>query len=141
MTRAFSSLDALTNAVAESFSAPSVTPPCTLINVALDFDRATNMLVRAWDRDNTVAVEFYKAIRQHYISEQARVVTGPAMFNRMNRSLSLYYILIIINLYLFILPQQNYKLLPSQWQEKELNACREVDTLRGLAPRDRNIAN
>ncbi len=45
MAHAFSSLDALPNAVAQSFSAPSVAPPLTLIDVALDFDRATNMLV------------------------------------------------------------------------------------------------
>ncbi len=45
VTRVFSSLDALTNAVAQSFSAPSVAPPCTLIDTALDFDRATNMLI------------------------------------------------------------------------------------------------
>ncbi len=81
MTRAFSSLDALTNAVAQSFSAPSVTPPHTLIDVALNFDRATDMLVWAWDRNDTVAVEFYEAIRQHYISEQARFVTGNVQQN------------------------------------------------------------
>jgi hypothetical protein len=81
VTRAFSLLDALTNAVAESFSAPSVTPPCTLINVALDFDPAMDMLVRAQDRNDTVAVEFYEAIRQHYISEQARFVTGNVQQN------------------------------------------------------------
>jgi hypothetical protein len=56
MTRAFLLLDALTNAVAQSFSAPSVAPPRTLIDVALDFDRATNMLVWARDRNDTVAV-------------------------------------------------------------------------------------
>ena len=76
VTHAISLLDALTNAVAQSFSAPSVAPPRTLINVALDFDCATNMLIWARDRNNTKAVEFYEAIRQHYISEQARFVTG-----------------------------------------------------------------
>jgi hypothetical protein len=81
MTRAFSSSDALTNAVAQSFSTPSVTPPSTLIDVALDFDCATNMLVWAWDRNNTVAVEFYETIRQQYISEQARFVTGNVQQN------------------------------------------------------------
>ncbi len=81
MTRAFSSLDALTNAVAQLFSAPSVAPTRTLIDVALDFDRATDMLVRARDRNNTVAVEFYEAIRQHYISEQSRLVTGNVQPN------------------------------------------------------------
>jgi hypothetical protein len=81
VTRAFSSLDALTNAVAQLFSAPSVAPTRTLIDVALDFDRATDMLVRARDRNNTVAVEFYEAIRQHYISEQSRLVTGNVQPN------------------------------------------------------------
>ncbi len=76
MTHAFSSLDALTNTVVRSFSAPSVAPTHTLIDVALDFDRATNMLIRAQDRNDTVAVEFYEAIRQHYIPEQSRLVTG-----------------------------------------------------------------
>ena len=38
VTHAFSSLDALTNAVAQSFSAPSVTPTRTLNNVAVDFE-------------------------------------------------------------------------------------------------------
>jgi hypothetical protein len=78
VTRAFSLLDALTNAVVQSFSAPSVAPPHILLDVALDFDRATDMFVRAWDRNDTVAVEFYEAIRQHYISEQARFVTGDS---------------------------------------------------------------
>jgi hypothetical protein len=81
MTRAFSSLDALTNAVVQSFSAPSVAPPRTLINVALDFDRVTDMLIWALDRNNTVAVEFYEAIRQHYISEQARCLNGNVQQN------------------------------------------------------------
>jgi hypothetical protein len=80
-TRAFSSLDALTNAVAQSFPAPSVAPPRTLINMALDFDHVTNMLVWAWDRNNTMAMEFYEAIKQHYISEQVRFVTGDVQQN------------------------------------------------------------
>jgi hypothetical protein len=74
-------LDALTDAVVQSFSAPSVAPPHTLIDVALDFDRANNMLVQARDRNNTVAVEFYEAIRQHYITEQARFVTDNVQQN------------------------------------------------------------
>ncbi len=81
MTRAFSSLDALTNVVAQSFSSPSLAPPHTLINVALNSDCATNMLVRARDRSDTVAVEFYEVIRQHYISEQARFVNGNVQQN------------------------------------------------------------
>ncbi len=81
VTHAISLLDALTNAVAQSFSAPSVAPPRTLINVALDFDCATYMLVRARDRNDTLTVEFYEAIRQHYISEKARFVTGNVQQN------------------------------------------------------------
>ena len=72
VTRAFSSLDALTNAVAESFSAPAVPPPCTLTDVARDFAYATDMLVQAQERDNTVAVNFYELIRQQYSAERAR---------------------------------------------------------------------
>jgi hypothetical protein len=81
VTRAFSLLYALTNAVAQSFSTPSVAPTCILIDVALDFDRATDMLVWDRDRNDTVAVEFYEAIRQHYISEQTRLVTGNVQPN------------------------------------------------------------
>ena len=46
VTSAFSSLDAL-NAVAQSFSAPAAVAPRTLMDVALDFDCATDMLVQA----------------------------------------------------------------------------------------------
>jgi hypothetical protein len=81
VTRAFSLLDALTNTVAQSFSTPSVAPPHTLIDMAIDFDRETDMLVRAWDRNDTVAVEFYEVIRQHYISEQARFVNSIVQQN------------------------------------------------------------
>jgi hypothetical protein len=81
VTRAFSSLDALTNAFAQSFSSPSVAAPRTLIDVAVDFDRASDMLVQAWDRNDTVAVEFYEAMRQHYISEQARLLNGNVQQN------------------------------------------------------------
>jgi hypothetical protein len=79
VTNAFSSLDALTNAVAQLFSAPSVAHTCTLINVAVDFERASDMLVRAWDRNDTVAVQFYKSIWQQYIDKQRRFgTTGNA---------------------------------------------------------------
>ncbi len=79
MTHAFSSLDALTNAVAQSFSAPSVAPTHTLNDVAVDFERASDMQVRAQDRNNAVAVQFYESIRQHYMDEQRRFgTTGNA---------------------------------------------------------------
>ncbi len=58
VTNAFSSLDALTNAVAQSFSAPSVAHTPTLIDVAVDFEQASDMLVRARDRNDTVDVQF-----------------------------------------------------------------------------------
>jgi hypothetical protein len=69
-------LDALTNAVAQSFFATSQAPTRSLINVAIDFERATDMLIRAQERDNSAAIAFYKTIRQQYISEQARIVYG-----------------------------------------------------------------
>ncbi len=72
MTRAFSSLDALTNVVAESFSAPAVPPPRTLMDLAWDFAYATDMLVQAQERDNTVAINFYESIWQQYSAERAR---------------------------------------------------------------------
>ena len=55
--------DALTHAVAQSFSA---TPTRSLIDVAIDFDRATEMLIRARERNDTVGIAFYEAIRQQY---------------------------------------------------------------------------
>jgi hypothetical protein len=79
VTPAFSSLDALTNAVAQSFSAPSVAPTGTLNNVAVDFEQASDMLFRARDRNDTMAVQFYKLIRQHYMDKQRRFgTTGNA---------------------------------------------------------------
>jgi hypothetical protein len=76
VSQAFALLDALTNAVAQSFSAPSQAPTHSLIDVALDFERATDMLIQAHKRDDSAAIAFYKAIRQQYISEQARIVSG-----------------------------------------------------------------
>ena len=81
VTHAFSSLDALTNAVAQSFSTPSVAPPRTLINVAMHFERASNMLLRAQERNDTVAMEFYEVVRQSYVLEQARFATSKVPRN------------------------------------------------------------
>ena len=81
VTRAFSLLDALTNAVAQSFSSPSVAAPRTFIDVAVNFDRVSDMLVWDQDRNDTMAVEFYEAMRQHYISEQARLFNGNVQQN------------------------------------------------------------
>ena len=79
MTQAFASLDALTHAVAQSFSAPSMAPTRSLIDVAIDFDRATEMLIRARERDDAVGVAFYEAIRQQYVDEQAAIVSGNVL--------------------------------------------------------------
>jgi hypothetical protein len=49
--------------------------------MALNFDCAIDILVWAWDRNDIPAVEFYKAIRQHYIYEQARFLTGDVQQN------------------------------------------------------------
>jgi hypothetical protein len=76
VSQAFALLDALTNAVAQSFSALSQASTCFLIDGALDFDHATDMLIRAQERDDSAAIAFYEAIRQQYISEQARIVSG-----------------------------------------------------------------
>ena len=76
VTQAFASLDALTHAVAQSFSAPSQAPTRSLIDVAIDFDRATEMLIRARERNDTVGIAFYEAIRQQYVDEQTAIVSG-----------------------------------------------------------------
>ncbi len=76
MSQAFASLDALTNAVAQSFSATSQAPTRSLIDVAIDFEHATDMLIRDQERDDSAAIAFYETISQQYISEQARIVSG-----------------------------------------------------------------
>ena len=80
VTRVFL-LDALTNSVAQSLSAPAVALPRTLIDLAIDFERTSNMLVRARDRNDTMAVKFYEAIRQHYISERVSLETSNVQRN------------------------------------------------------------
>jgi hypothetical protein len=81
VTSAFSLLDALTNSVAQPFSAPAVAPPRTLIDLAIDFERTSDMLVCARERKDTLAVEFYEAIRQHYISERVSLETSNVQQN------------------------------------------------------------
>jgi len=57
-------------------------PPLhTLINVAMDFERASNMLLSAQERNDTVAMEFYEAVRQSYVLEQARFATSKVPHN------------------------------------------------------------
>ena len=79
MTQAFASLDALTNAVAQSFSTPLQVASRSLIDVTIDFDRATKMLIRTRERDDTVGIAFYEAIRRQYVEEQAAIVSGNAL--------------------------------------------------------------
>ena len=79
VTQAFASLDALTNAVAQSFSTPLQAPSRSLIDVAIDFDCATKMLIRARERDDTVGIAFYEAIRRQYVEEQAAIVSGNVL--------------------------------------------------------------
>ena len=81
LTHAFSSLDALTNAVAQSFSAPTFAPPHILINVAINFEHASDMLLWAQERNNSVAMELYEAVRQSYVLEQARFGTSEVPHN------------------------------------------------------------
>ena len=81
VTQAFASLDALTNAVAQSFSAPLQAPPRSLIDMVTDFDRATEMLARATERDDSVAIAFYEAIRQQLVAEQAAIVSSNVLQN------------------------------------------------------------
>ena len=50
-----------------------------MIDVAIDFDRATEMLIRARERNDAVGVAFYKAIRQQYVDEQAAIVSGNVL--------------------------------------------------------------
>ncbi len=76
LSQAFALLDAIINAGAQSFSATSQAPTHSLIDVAIDFERDTDMLIRAQERDDSAAIAFYKTIRQLYISEQARIVSG-----------------------------------------------------------------
>ena len=105
VTQAFASLDALTNAVAQSFSTPLQAPSRSLIDVAIDFDCATEMLIRAKERDDTVGIAFYEAIRWQYIEKQAVIVsdnvykTNRNIFNssQLLFSLNLDYVIEIID--------------------------------------------
>ncbi len=47
LSQAFALLDALTNAVAQSFSTTSQAPTHSLIDVVIDFECATDMLIQA----------------------------------------------------------------------------------------------
>jgi hypothetical protein len=50
-----------------------------LIDVAIDFDRATEMLIQARERGDTVGIAFYEAIGRQYVEEQAAIVSGNAL--------------------------------------------------------------
>jgi len=47
----------------------------------MDFERASNMLLSAQERNDTVAMEFYEAVRQSYVLEQARFATSKVPHN------------------------------------------------------------
>lgn len=56
-------------------------PTRSLIDVAIDFDRATEMLIRARERNDAVGVAFYETIRQQYVDEQAAIVSGNVLLD------------------------------------------------------------
>ena len=58
--------------------------PRSLIDVAIDFDRATKMLIRAREMDDTAGVAFYEAIQQQYVKEQAMIVLGNVLQDKRN---------------------------------------------------------
>ena len=62
-----------------SFSAPFVAPSRALIDVAIDFDRAFEMLIRARERDDTISIAFYELIRRQYVEEQVAIVSGNVL--------------------------------------------------------------
>ena len=49
--------------------------------MAIYFERASDMLVRAQERNDTVAMEFYEAVRKSYVLEQARFATSKVPRN------------------------------------------------------------
>jgi hypothetical protein len=81
---AFVSLNALTNAVAQSFSTPSQAPTRSLINVALDFDCATDILIQAQDGMMVLPLLSTKPPDSNIFLNKLGLY--PATFNWMNRS-------------------------------------------------------
>ena len=76
ISNAYSSLDALTQAVAQSFVAPPRPLPRTSIDVLGDFQRSTVMLTEAQSMNDTIGIALYESARQEYIAEHARIVSG-----------------------------------------------------------------
>jgi hypothetical protein len=71
ISNAYSSLDALTQAVVQSFSAPPHPQPLprTSIDVLVDFQRATVMLREAQNMNDASGIALYESARQEYIAE------------------------------------------------------------------------
>jgi len=78
ISNAYSSLDALTQAVAQSFAAPPHPLPRTSIDVLGDFQRATAMLREAQNMNDASGIALYESARQEYIAEHDRIVSGNA---------------------------------------------------------------
>ena len=78
ISNAYSSLDALTQAVVQSFSAPPQPLPRTSIDVLGDFQRATAMLREAQNMNDASGIALYESARQEYIAEHDRIVSGNA---------------------------------------------------------------
>ena len=49
--------------------------------MAMDFECASDMLLRAQERNDTVAMEIYEAVRQSCVLEQARFATSKVPHN------------------------------------------------------------
>jgi hypothetical protein len=77
ISNAYSSLDALTQAVAQSFAAPPQPLPRMSIDVLGDFQRATAML-REQNMNDASGIALYESARQEYIAEHDRIVSGNA---------------------------------------------------------------
>jgi hypothetical protein len=76
ISNAYSSLDALTQAVAQSFAARPQALPRTSIDVLSNFQRATVMLREAQNMNDDSGITLYEFARQEYIAEHARIVSG-----------------------------------------------------------------
>jgi hypothetical protein len=74
ISNAYSSLDALTQAVAQSFAAPPQPLPRTSIDVG-NFQRATAMLREAQNMNDASGIALYESARQEYIAEHDRIVS------------------------------------------------------------------
>ncbi len=78
ISNAYSSLGALTQAVAQSFAAPPQPLPRTSIDVLGDFQRATALLREAQNMNDASGIALYESARQEFIAEHDRIVSGNA---------------------------------------------------------------